>query len=545
MSLLRARRATGLGLLLLSALATPSSHAYSPGPLPEQPLPDFGVYAPPIVPSDFEPCTVLLTHHLFANSYGSPAIIQYEPPTDCGNPGTWASIVMNFTATSNGTQYDRLSHSSLIACEVWRTSTPEPTALGIIWTAQKDVSRYSPLFAEPGSMIVDLGNILDASSGLTGEYDGKCSIWLSASFYPSSLQYPSAKAADVILPLSTLSNNSANLFAVPPFGATNVTIPPNSAQAFVEIYASGNGDEEFWYGNVPDEYFDQLPTWSAPDGYASPHGPFREVQLLIDGTLAGVVFPYPVIYTGEFLPSLWRPMVSYGAFDSPTYYVDITPFLGSLCSSPSPSHNFTLTGAGMGPGQPINANWYVSGNVQVVLDKTGKQTNGSVTVREGQGDVTAAVEGQVSGMNVSVTTVAGRKLYIEGDVFTGSGYTKATWEQNLEFTNSEVYQTSLGNVSVQTVTQMSKGTSISTHNGVSMVSDTFTYPLYLQLQYATYNNGTSYDYIVDLDHSFIRALSMAVQPLTENIDTRQICQGTQVWAFDRLTSPLGGLTRLT
>jgi hypothetical protein len=50
-------------------------------------------------------------------------------------------------------------------------------------------------------------------------------------------------------------------------------------------------------------------------------GPFREVQLLIDKRLAGVVFPYPVIYTGEFLPSIWRPMVSYGAFDSPTYYV--------------------------------------------------------------------------------------------------------------------------------------------------------------------------------------------------------------------------------
>lgn len=64
------------------------------------------------------------------------------------------------------------------------------------------------------------------------------------------------------------------------------------------------------YGNVPDEVFTQLPTWSAPDGYANGKGltrsdercmmiqlivmagPFREVQLLIDGTLAGVIFPY-------------------------------------------------------------------------------------------------------------------------------------------------------------------------------------------------------------------------------------------------------------
>ncbi|KZT30135.1 hypothetical protein NEOLEDRAFT_1054711 [Neolentinus lepideus HHB14362 ss-1] len=500
-----------------------SAHAYTPGPLPEQPLPDFGVYRPPVVPSDVEPCTVLLTHHLFANSYGSPAIVQYEPPTGCGEPGTWTSIVLNFTATSNGTQYDRLSTIYLSNVEIWRTSTPEPTALGIIWTAQKDVSRYSPLLAQPGEMIVDLGNIVDPSSGLTGEYDG------NASFYPSSIRYPAAKTADVILPLSTLSNSSANLFTVPPSGSTNVTIPRNSAQAFVEIYASGNGDEEFWYGNVPDEYFDQLPTWSAPDGYASPHGPFREVQLLIDGILAGVVFPYPVIYTGEFLPSLWRPMVSYGAFDSPTYYVDITPFLGSLSSSPSPTHNFTLAIVGMGPGQPVNANWYVSGNVQVVLDSTDQQTNGSVVVYEGGGDILAEVEGRVSGANVSVSTMAGRRLYVEGEIWTGSGYTRAVWEQNLNFTNSEVYQTTLGNVSVQTVTQTSKGVSSSTHNGIPVVSDVFTYPLYLQLQYATYDNGSFYDYIVDLDHSFVRSLATGVQPLAENIDTRQICQGTQVW----------------
>ena len=31
-----------------------------------------------------------------------------RPPTDCGAPGSWAGISLNFTVTSNGTQFDRL-----------------------------------------------------------------------------------------------------------------------------------------------------------------------------------------------------------------------------------------------------------------------------------------------------------------------------------------------------------------------------------------------------------------------------------------------------
>jgi hypothetical protein len=29
------------------------------------------------------------------------------------------------------------------------------------------------------------------------------------------------------------------------------------------------------------------------------NGPFREVRLLVDGQLAGVAFPYPVVFTGR------------------------------------------------------------------------------------------------------------------------------------------------------------------------------------------------------------------------------------------------------
>lgn len=50
---------------------------------------------------------------------------------------------------------------ALTMLTVWRTSTSEPTQDGIIWTALKDVSKYLSLFAKPGTLIVDLNNIVD------------------------------------------------------------------------------------------------------------------------------------------------------------------------------------------------------------------------------------------------------------------------------------------------------------------------------------------------------------------------------------------------
>ena len=60
-------------------------------------------------------------------------------------------------------------------------------------------------------------------------------------------------------------------------------------------------------------------------------------------------------------------MLSYGAFDSPTYYVDITPFVPSLCDGKP--HTFTLDVVGMGTNFSINQNWIVSGNIQVRISR--------------------------------------------------------------------------------------------------------------------------------------------------------------------------------
>jgi hypothetical protein len=134
------------------------------------------------------------------------------------------------------------------------------------------VTKYLPLFAKPGSFILDLNNIVDRELGLTGEYDGKLlsnltslkltirSVRLSAIFYASDALHPKAPSADFILPLSTLRNDDSNMFSVPPGGNTIVNFPRNTVSAFLEVQASGNYREEFWYCNLPNEYLSALPS---------------------------------------------------------------------------------------------------------------------------------------------------------------------------------------------------------------------------------------------------------------------------------------------
>ncbi|EJD49003.1 hypothetical protein AURDEDRAFT_183127 [Auricularia subglabra TFB-10046 SS5] len=505
--------------------------ALKPGPLDENPLRNFQVTPPLALPEGpgVRKCTIPLVHHNFAFSFGLPAVVDYTPPTACGRPGAWSAITLNFTATSNGTQFDRLSSVYLNAVEIWRTSTPEPTSLGIIWTALKDVSHYTALFSRPGTLVLDLANLLDASLGLTGEYD----VRLSATFYPSSATHRPHIGADLIFPLSKGNATGASLFSVPPQAATVLTLPCNTAQMFVEIYASGDQSEEFWYGNVPDEFFSQLPPWNAPDGQANGHGPFREVQLSIDGILAGIVFPYPVIYTGEFLPSIWRPMVSYGAFDSPTYYVDVSAFIPKL--SDRLPHVFALDVVGIGANRTINSDWLMSGNVQIVLDASKKPTTGRTTRYDVEPFAQVMVTGRVSGSapDVTATTRAARSLRIEGEVLTGSGrIVHYRWQQQASFTNTETYVSnpSTGLIT-QHVQQKSAGVSAGSLNGVNTVTDVFEYPLELTLTYNVLpspDSQTFYDYGVNLDHSYNRELLSPMKEHALRIDTQQKCNGTQV-----------------
>ncbi|TEB31308.1 hypothetical protein FA13DRAFT_1629312 [Coprinellus micaceus] len=496
-----------LGRTLIAALTLLYLNAWS---ATAAVLRNFQVAQPPIVPQDAKQCTIKILQRDFAWSYGLAEVVPYVPPTDCGAPGSWAAITLNLTVTSNGTQYDRLAHFALGDVEIWRTSTPEPTrGEGIIWTYIKDVTRYTPLFAKNGTFIFQLDNIIQ--EGLDGVY----STVVYATYYASSQKNPSAKTSDLIVPLSTFAKDNGVHGSVPPAFTTNVTLPQNTVKVFAELYASGNSQEEFWYFNAANEIIPDLP----PDTTYG-QGPFREVRLLVDGHLAGAVYPYISIYTGGFVPSVWRPIPSYGALDLPTYFVDLTPFAPLLADGKA--HQITIDVSSAEDDHQVLQNWWVSGLLQVFTDpESDKTTRGKITRYSAEPYAkTDLISNIDENGDVRVDLSASRDLRIEATVISGSGKVNLVeWRQKLNYKNRQLY---LDGAMKQIVQQSAKGNVTSRHNGVPVIVDKFSFPITVNY---TILSADGRSWKTDFDHSYDRDLLPNPFTLRSEIKTRQIASG--------------------
>ena len=155
----------------------------------------------------------------------------------------------------------------------------------------KDVSNYLALWKQPQKIVFDLGNIVDQT------YTGPFNTTLTATFFSAPVK---VKAADVILPVSARRSamNQSSAWNVPEMTAVDTfSIPQNAKKAIFSLSACGQMDEEFWWSNVPSSAIETF-TNNTLLGFS----PFREVQLLIDGSLAGVAWPFPIIFTGGVVP---------------------------------------------------------------------------------------------------------------------------------------------------------------------------------------------------------------------------------------------------
>ncbi|KAJ6569612.1 peptide N-acetyl-beta-D-glucosaminyl asparaginase amidase A-domain-containing protein [Mycena capillaripes] len=462
------------------------------------PLVDLQVFAPPATPNNGKSCTVTLLKHTFGDgSFNAPAIVDYVPPTDssCGEVGKWATIGLNLSVYSIGTQYDRLGAIYLSHSEIWRSSSAEPTKTGTIWNTIKDVTHFSPLFAKPGDLMMDFSNIIAPDLLLDGVFD----VILSATFYAPTKDFPAAVTSDTIIPLSNLDNTLPNFFTITDDigGVTNVTLPNSAVEAYVEIFCSGNSAEEFWYLNTPDEFVQEFPESTGVVG----KGPFREVQVLVDDKLAGVVWPYAVIYTGGITPSNWRPLTSYGAYDQPTYWVDITPFIPALLDTQT-HHTVTLRVVGQGTTPPsFNSDWFVSGSIHV---RTGASKTTGKMMSYSAPALTISTIGGSSPGNSTVWTkvVAHRELKIESELLTSEGKKTVSFSQSLDFANTAQYADEGW---IQWGQQSTVGTTISNHQGKQVLRDAFSYPLSVFSNYSLYTQESG-GYGSEINQTHIRAL---------------------------------------
>lgn len=415
-------------------------------------------------------CQVLLMEHSFGFSFGIPFVGDYTPPACKFN-----RVVMNFTVTSSGRQFDRLALMYFNDTEVWRTSTAEPTATGIRWEYNKDMTEYLYFWNSPQKLIFDLANLIDST--FTGFYN----TTLTATFFE---EQETVEPASLIIPISArLGNtNSASVFMIPSANASNtISFPQNANRAVFSVSACGQATEEFWWSNVLQSNID---TFEPADGTLFGFSPFREVQILIDGQLAGVHWPFPVIFTGGVVPGFWRPIVGIDAFDLREHEIDITPWLGTL--SDGNQHTFEIRVAGLlDDGQnsatiteSVGDSWYVTGKIFVWQDDATSITTGmapTILLPAPSISVSQKLTQDATGANETLKYTANvqRSLTISSLLTTKSGTNLVTWTQSLSAQN-------FGLLTDYGITQINNQTTTGTDSstGGTFYKASYSYPLY-------------------------------------------------------------------
>jgi hypothetical protein len=414
-------------------------------------------------------CTATLMEHSFAYSYGHPFVGPYAPP-DC----VFNRVVLTLTVTSSGRQFDRLALMYFNDTEIWRTSTAEPTQNGILWSYDKDVSNYLSLFQHPQKLIFDLGNLIDDT------YTGAFNTTLVATFYNGS---PTDVPADQIIPIShrRSSKNESSAFRYPDDGpaANSLVIPRNVRRAMFSISACGQAkDEEFWWSNSLSSTVETFGVNNTLPGAS----PWREIQLLIDDKLAGVVWPFPIIFTGGVVPGFWRPIVGIDAYDLKEDEIDISAWLGVL--SDGKEHKYEIRVVGLsddGKGNAkissVGSNWVLTGKIFLWLDAVAtsitKGTPPLVSAPEPEFRIEQAVVKDNTGTNVTLNyhVVALRNLTVNGSITTSDGPKPAIWKQNLQFYNT-------GNITASGNNQTSKQLTTGIDTSSDGYARTIRYPLW-------------------------------------------------------------------
>ncbi|XWS10908.1 hypothetical protein CRYUN_Cryun38cG0038700 [Craigia yunnanensis] len=390
----------------------------------------------PINVPDTKPCSLSLLQHDFGYTYGKPPVFaNYTFPSDCPYQ-EFSKIVLEWNATCKGRQFDRIFGVWLSGVELLRSCTAEPRATGIVWSVKKDVTRYSSLLLmnKTQTFAVYMGNLVDKT------YTGVYHVNITLYFYPDVekmklfegkgeyLGSGVGSKADLIIPFSRdLPLNDGLWYEIE--NATDIKvkefeIPQNVYRAVLEVYVSFHENDEFWYGNPPNEY---IAANNLTD--LAGNGPFREVVVSLDGEVVGAVWPFTVVYTGGINPLLWRPISAIGSFDLPTYDIEITPFLGNILDGKTHKLSFGVTNA-------LNV-WYIDANLHLWLDSKSAKTEGKLV----QYDIVPLGVLSVSdfkGLNGTFVTNTTRFISLTGWVKSTYGTVSTKFIQNLSYSNSMV-----------------------------------------------------------------------------------------------------------
>ena len=338
---------------------------------------------------------------------------------------------------------------------------------------------------------------------ITDVYTGSFNVVIAASF---SLENSNVRAADIVLPISAKksASGSSSVFHVPDDNATvSYSFPSTTSRAILSISACGQSEEEFWWSNV---FSSDTETFGSSGNELYGYSPFREVQLSIDGKLAGVVWPFPVIFTGGVAPGLWKPIVGLDAFDLRQPEIDISPFLPLLTDGNDHSFQIRVAGANVSKSgvvtltESVGSYWVVTGTIFLYLDN--QQRSGGYPADNIIFDAPPPVFITTRNLTHDPTTGANVSLTYSISAMRTFGVISPTfsWSQTLSFNNSGLYNEGGSN---QVNSQVTSGINSAKQIGAPPSQISFQYPLAANTTYGTDTNLTIIDASVDRGLHFV------------------------------------------
>ncbi len=429
------------------------------------------VIEPPVPHPNETPCVVPLVS---GAKFGAETVTySYTPPSAC--PGPWAAVVLNMSlSVTHGVQFDRTGLLQLAGVPLWFGTTAEPRAtLSPSWSFTKDVTDYTALFATAQSGTMQIPNYQSSI------YPSTISASASLSFYPATGAYPAPLTADMVLPLpaggglATLNTGADQL-------STTAALPTNIAHATLDLYLQAQIGDEFWYLCVPTALASALESCG--------NTAFREGEVSVDGTPAGVAPIFPWIFTGGIDPYLWQPIPGVQTFSFTPFHADLSPFVGVL-SNGQPHTVATSV---------FNANGYFSatGALRLFLDHGATTVTGAVT----QNTLGAANPDVVTNIANTNGTAAGtvditsaHDFTISGTATGSAGRIVNTVTQSTRFTSNQNFDVSASR-ELQTTHQdtVTRTTVTSTGPGETYATTTtLNYPLSVTYNFGIQGNGSA------------------------------------------------------
>jgi len=401
----------------------------------------------------------LLTDQAFADFNNKN--FSFTPPADC--PGPWSKVIFTGDFSTNaGVQYDRTGQVFFGGVDIYFGTTAQPLQNQTnAWHVERDLTDYASLFKTAQTGYASLGNIVDASLGLTSTIYGTFKL----EFYQADFGNPAPRPADLVLGLpnngSSLLNNST------PELTESFTLPTNVESAYIDILAQSQNEEEQWFFCLPNNV--------ASDVGVCGNTAFRQVNVSIDGKLAGVAPVYPWIYTGGIDPGLWIPMPGVQTLNLLPYRVDLTPFAGTLNDGQQHTVGVTV----------YNAFQYFTtvATLLVYEDHGSKHVTGAVTedtLTNPNPTLVSNVAFDSSGNGGGTATVTNAQKYtIAGYVNTSHGRVSTKVEGDVNFSNVQTVTSTastFGQGIVQTSTADQKTT---TQDGFIFTTkeNTFSFPI--------------------------------------------------------------------